>query len=200
MQETELSSAREAACRTLLQQVRTIEADARDGFPGAQLLETMLAFVDRHSTLFPDSDFDPPRAHGRLHPLSDRLDTPYGLYLGVTRPGKEAAPHCHGVWSVNVGLAGQDLHGFWRLVEQTSSTRARVEETHSVAIARGTGMVMSNIGIHSTRTLDKGEARMLQLFARPLKQCPRVVFYHPAWGTRRELPQATGRTLGGGGG
>lgn len=199
MQKTELAAAREAACRSLLQEVRAIEADARDGFPGRLLLEKMLGFVERHGTLFPDADFDPPRAHGRLHSLADGIDTPYGLYLGVTRPGKEAAPHCHGVWSVSVGLAGQDLHQFFRLVEQTSSTRAQVEETYSVTIGRGTGMVMSKQGIHSTKTLDKGEARMLQLFARPLDQCPRVVFYHPAWGTRRELPQSTGRTLRGGG-
>jgi hypothetical protein len=197
MQKTELGQAREAACRSLLQEVRTIEADTRTGFPGRRLLETMLAFAERHGSLFPDADFDPPRAHGRVHPLSNGLDTPYGLYLGVTRPGKEAAPHCHGVWSVSVGLAGQDLHQFWRLLEQTSSTTARVEETYSVTIGRGTGMVMSGQGIHSTRTLEKGEARMLQLFARPLDQCPRVVFYHPAWGTRRALPQSTGATLAG---
>ena len=38
MQETGLALAREAACRELLQQVRTIETEARDGFPGQRLL------------------------------------------------------------------------------------------------------------------------------------------------------------------
>jgi len=198
MERTELAPAREAACRTLLQQVRAIDADGgRDGFPGHRVLETMLAFVERHRALFPDSDFDPPRAHGRLHPLSEGMDTPYGLYLGVNRPGKEAAPHCHGVWSISVGFAGQEMHRFWRLVEQTSSTSARIEETHAITVGRGTGMLMGNEAIHSTVTLEAGEARMLQLFARPLEHCPRVVFYHPAWGTRRALPQTTGRTLRG---
>lgn len=198
METAELAKAREAACRTLLQEIRAIEADARGGFPGHGILETMLGFVERHHALFPDSDFAPPRAHSRMHPLSAGIDTPYGLYLGVSRPGKEAAPHCHGVWSVSTPLAGREMQRFWRLVEQTSSTSAKVEETHAVTIARGTGMAMGKQAIHSTTTLEGGEARMLQLFERPLDQCPSVVFYHPAWGTRRALPQSTGRTLGGG--
>lgn len=198
MQETGLASAREAACRHLLQQVRAIETEARGGFPGQRLLETMLEFVHHHRALFPDRDFGPPRAHSRMHPLSEGLDTPYGLYLNVTRPGKEAEPHCHGLWSVSVALSGRELNRFWRVVDQTSSTKARVEETHSIILAPGTGMVMTPEDVHSPLTLEGGEARMLHLFARPFEEFPRVVFYHPAWGTRRVLPQGLGRTLRGG--
>ena len=197
MQTTELASARKVACQDLLQEVRTIEADAGGGFPGQRLLDTLLAFAQRHRALFPDADFASPRAHSRMHWLSDGLDTPYGLYLGVSKPGKEAAPHCHGVWSVSALLTGREIQRYWRVVEQTSSTRARIEETNAVTLAPGTGMAMGAQSIHSTTTLDGEEARMIQLFACPLDKGPRLVFYHPAWGTRRALPQGTGRTLSG---
>ena len=197
METTERASARKAACEALLQEVRSVEASARTGFPGQRLLDSLLAFADHHRALFPESDFASPRAHSRMHGLSDGLDTPYGLYLGVSRPGKEAAPHCHGVWSVSALLTGRELQRYWRVVEQTSNTRAQIEETNAVTLAPGTGMAMGPQSIHSTTTLEGGEARMIQLFACPLGQGPRLVFYHPAWGTRRVLPQATGRTLGG---
>lgn len=197
MQTTEMASQRKAACQALLDEVRSIEADARTGFPGQRLLDTLLEFAGRHRALFPDDEFASPRAHSRMHWLSDGLDTPYGLYLGVSKPGKEAAPHCHGVWSVSALYTGREMQRYWRLVEQTSSTRARIEETNAVTLAPGTGMAMGPDSIHSTTTLEGGEARMLQLFACPLGQGPRLVFYHPAWGTRRVLPQATGRALGG---
>lgn len=197
MEALERAAERKAACRVLLQQVRSIEGDARGAFPGPALLDAVLAFADRHRALFPDADFESPRAHGRMHVLSDGLDTPYGLYIHVARPGKEAAPHCHGLWGVGVGLAGREVNRFWRVTEQTSSTRARIEETHAITLQPGTGMVMTEHDLHSTVALDGGEARLLNLFARPFEQFPRVVFYHPQWGTRRALPQGSGRTLRG---
>ncbi len=197
MEAQERAAERKAACRALLEQVRSIEAEARGAFPGPALRDALLDFADRHRALLPDDDFELPRAHGRMHALSDGLDTPYGLYIHVARPGKEAEPHCHGLWSVGVGLAGREVNRFWRVTEQSSATRARVEETHSITLAPGTGMVMSEHDLHSTFVLEGGEARILNLFARPFEQFPRVVFYHPKWGTRRALPQASGRTLRG---
>ncbi len=198
MQETERASAREAACRTLLRQVQSIQAETRTGFPGQRVLDTLLEFVERHRALLPDEDFAPPRAHSRMHPLAEGLDTPYGLYLNVTRPGKHAEPHCHGVWSVSAGLAGRELNQFWKVTEQTSNTSAKVGKTHAITLERGTGMLMQATDVHSTTTQGEGETRLLHLFERPFEQFPRVVFYHPAWGTRRALPQGTGRTLRGG--
>lgn len=95
-------------------------------------------------------------------------------------------------------LASRGLQRYWRVVEQTSPPHARIEETDAVTLAQGTGMAMGPESIHRTTTLEGEQARMLQLFARPLDQCPRLVFYHPAWGTRRALPAGTGRTLLGG--
>jgi len=198
MQATERAADRQAACQILLKQVHSIETGARNGFPRQQLLDTMLAFLDRHRSLFPDSDFESPRAHSRMHPLVEGDKTPYGLYVNITRPGKEASPHCHGLWSVSAGLSGQELHRFWRLADKEDAQRFDVEETHSITLQAGAAQAMDANDIHSSFTLDSGEARVLHLFARPFAHFPRVVFYHPQWGTRRILPQGTGRTLRGG--
>lgn len=198
MHQTERSAERQAACQTLLKKVHSIESETRSGFPRQRLLDTMLTFLDRNRALFPDSDFESPRAHSRMHPLVEGVDTPYGLYVNITRPGKEASPHCHGLWSVSAGLSGQELHRFWRRTDPASSQGSQVEEVHSNTLQPGTGQVMEAHDIHSSLTLQSGEARVLHLFARPFDQFPRVVFYHPQWGTRRTLPQGTGRTLRGG--
>lgn len=198
MQDTERSAERHAACQILLKEIHSIESEARSDFPRQRLLDKMLTFVDRNRGLFPDSDFEGPRAHSRMQPLVEGGDTPYGLYVNITRPGKEASPHCHGLWSVSAGLSGQELHRFWRLAEPASSQGSDLEETRSITLQAGTGQVMEAHDIHSSLTLQSGETRVLHLFARPFAQFPRVVFYHPQWGTRRTLPQGTGRTLRGG--
>lgn len=100
----------------------------------------MLAFAQRHRSLFADADFASPPTHSRMHWLSDGLDTPYGLYLGVSKPGKEAVPHCHGVWSVSALLSVREIQRYWRVVEQTSGTRTRIEKSNAATLAPGIGM------------------------------------------------------------
>lgn len=198
MQATERSEQRHAACQTLLKNIHSIESETRTGFPRQRLLDTMLTFVDRHRELFPDSDFGSPLAHSRMHPLVEGEGTPYGLYVNITRPGKVASPHRHGLWSVSAGLSGQEQHRFWRQTDPDAKQGADIEETHSITLQPGTAQVMEAHDIHSSLTLEGGEARVLHLFARPFEHFPRVVFYHPQWGTRRTLPQGAGRTIRGG--
>lgn len=198
MQTTDRAAERQAACHALLKQIQVIEQEARTAFPSQRMLDAMLEFLSRHRRLFPDADFPSPRAHSRMHALVEGFETPYGLYVNITRPGKEASPHCHGLWSLSAGLSGQELHRFWRLADPASTQGANVEETHAITLQEGTAQVMEANDIHSSLTLAGGEARVLHLFARPFEQFPRVVFYHPQWGTRRTLPQGTGRTLRGG--
>jgi hypothetical protein len=198
MQDTERAAERQAACQTLLRQIHAIESGRRNGFPRQQMLDTMLSFLDGHRALFPDEDFASPRAHSRMHPLVEGGDTPYGLYVNVTQPGKEASPHCHGLWSLSAGLSGKELQRFWRLKDPASTRGADIEETSAMTLQAGTAQVMESHDIHSSLTLDGGEARVLLLFARPFAEFPRVVFFHQQWGTRRNLPQGAGRTLRGG--
>lgn len=199
-QNTERAEARTAAARELLARVHALDV-AHEGqtFPAQELLGLMLGFVERERPLFPDSDFESPRAHSRFHPLIEGGDTPYGLYYGVTRPGKEAAPHEHGLWGATVAFGGVEVNRFWKRTDDGSSeTTATVVETHEIAVEPGRGMFLPADGLHSALTTGETESRLLHLYARPFAQFPPVVFYHPGLGTRRRLPASAGRTIRGG--
>jgi hypothetical protein len=199
-QHTERAEARAAACRELLARIRCLEAAHATGpFPREAVVDALLAFVERHRPLFPDEDFASPRAHGRFHPLVEGGDTPYGLYYGVTRPGKEAAPHDHGVWGSTVAFSGVEVNTFWKRTDDgRSETRATIELTHEIPVEPGRGMFLGANELHGTVTTGEVESRLLHLYERPFAQFPPVVFYHPELGTRRRLPASAGRTIRGG--
>ncbi|MFM1989904.1 MAG: hypothetical protein RJA99_2861 [Pseudomonadota bacterium] len=199
-QHTERAAARAAACRELLARIRDLElAHAGGRFPREAVVDAMLAFVERNRSLFPDEDFASPRAHSRFHPLVEGGDTPYGLYYGVTRPGKEAAPHDHGLWGATVAFSGCEVNTFWtRTDDGSSETRATVVKTHEIPVEPGRGMFLGASELHAALTVGETESRLLHLYERPFAQFPPVVFYHPELGTRRRLPASAGRTIRGG--
>jgi predicted metal-dependent enzyme (double-stranded beta helix superfamily) len=197
--ETERAAHRASACHALLARIQEIERATQGApFPSPAVLAELLSFVEQHRGLFPEEDFPSPRAHGRFHPLIEAGDAPYGLYYGVTRPGKEAAPHDHGIWCATVAFSGAEVNRFWdRTDDGTSETSATIAEIRSVTVEPGCGMFMQDHSIHSTLTIGDSESRLLHLYARPFDQFPPVVFYHPNLGTRRRLPANAGRTIRG---
>ncbi len=52
------------------------------------------------------ADFEMPVAQGRNHPLLVEENDGHGLYLTINMPGKEAAPHDHGIWCGNMEATG----------------------------------------------------------------------------------------------
>ena len=196
---TDRAQAREAACREMLSRVQGIElTHAGQPFPREAVVQMLLEFVEQHRDLFPDEDFASPRAHSRFHPLVEGGDTPYGLYYGVTRPGKEAAPHVHGLWGSTVAFSGVEVNRFWRRTDDgTSESQATVVQTHEIPVEPGRGMFLGADEMHSTVTIGTDESRLLHLYAQPFAKFPPVVFYHPELGTRRRLPASAGRTIRG---
>src|SRR5437016_6183972 len=94
-----IAGRRAAACAALLRRVREIHET--EGVTEASLRRTSGLLVDLAShgpALFPDEDFPLPDAHGRGYMLDPAGNDGYGLYLTVSLPGKEAAPHDHGIW------------------------------------------------------------------------------------------------------
>jgi predicted metal-dependent enzyme (double-stranded beta helix superfamily) len=76
----------------------------------------LVAFAKR-AELFPLADFAMPEAQGRNHPLLVEDDDGYGLYLTIGLPGKEAAPHDHGIWCANAAISGRERHMFYRRID-----------------------------------------------------------------------------------
>jgi predicted metal-dependent enzyme (double-stranded beta helix superfamily) len=109
-----IAQRRARACAALLRQVHAITD--REGISPSALhaIRHRLVALGRRADLFPREDFAMPEAEGRTHPLLVEENDGHGLYLTIGLPGKEAAPHDHGIWCVNAGISGRERHVFYR--------------------------------------------------------------------------------------
>ena len=180
-----IAAKRQRACATLMQQVHAITA-AEGPTPSAlHAIKLKLVALAARSDLFPLTDFEMPVAQGRNHPLLVEENDGRGLYLTINMPGKEAAPHNHGIWCINAAVSGVEKHEFYRLTDAGSAT---VVKTGEVVVHPGHGMAMGNHDIHSTIVEGPEPAIGLALYGYALARFPAVVWYHPEFGSTRASP------------
>lgn len=185
-----MSEQRIEACATLLRQVRTIvDTDGTRGAALETIKELLLGLANRGEALFPLSDFAMPAAHGRNHILALEDGDGMGLYLTIALPGKEAAPHDHGIWCVNAAISGREVHRFYRRTDDASRDGyATVEEIGEVTVAPGQGMAMADHAIHATEVVGTEPAIGLALYGYALARFPSVVWFLPAFSSVRASP------------
>jgi predicted metal-dependent enzyme (double-stranded beta helix superfamily) len=182
-----MSEQRAEACAALLRQARAI-VDADGTGPAAleKLKGLLVGLANQGEALFPRNDFAMPVAQGRNHILALEDGDGMGLYLTINLPGKEAAPHDHGIWCVNAAISGQESHTFFRRTDDGSRDGyATVEEIATVIVAPGQGMAMADHAIHSTEVLGSEPAIGLALYGYALARFPSVVWFHPAFSSVR---------------
>jgi predicted metal-dependent enzyme (double-stranded beta helix superfamily) len=180
------SDQRAGACAELMRTVHAITA--KEGITPSALHEIKLALVGlaNRTELFPLSDFTMPDAQGRNHPLLVEDNDGLGLYLTINLPGKEAAPHDHGIWCVNAAVSGRERHVFYRRVDAgTEPGKAEIARVGEVTVEPGNGMAMADHDIHSTEVIGDQPAIGLALYGYALARFPSVVWYHPGFGTVR---------------
>jgi predicted metal-dependent enzyme (double-stranded beta helix superfamily) len=182
-----MSEERTKACAELLQQARAIIDADGTGAAGLEKVKALLVGLgNRGEALFPRADFAMPDAHGRNHILALEGDDGMGLYLTINLPGKEAAPHDHGIWCVNAAISGRELHTFYRRTDDGSRDGyATVEEIGSVTVAPGQGMAMTDHAIHATEVVGGIPAFGLALYGYALARFPSVVWFHPEFSSVR---------------
>lgn len=181
-----MSVERTEACLALLAQVRAI-IDSQGTGPAAlaKAKDLLVALADRQA-LFPAEDFALPDAQGRNHVLALEGNDGMGLYLTINMPGKESAPHDHGIWCVNAAISGREVNRFYRRTDDASRAGfATVELTHQVVVEPGQGMAMTDHAIHATEVVDDQPAIGLALYGYALARFPAVVWYHPAFSSVR---------------
>ena len=181
-----MSTARDRACATLLRNVHA--AIATEGITPSALhaIKLKLVALARRTALFPLADFAMPDAQGRTHPLLVEDNDGLGLYLTIGLPGKEAAPHDHGIWCVNAAISGRERHVFYRRTDNAGIPgRAEVTRIGEVVVQPGNGMAMSDHDIHATEVLGDEPAIGLALYGYAVTRFPSVTWYHPAFGTVR---------------
>lgn len=180
---------RRRACTGLLQEVHAITAT--EGITPSTLhaIKLRLVSLAKRSELFPMSDFAMPEAQSRNHPLLIEENDGHGLYLTIALPGKEAAPHDHGIWCVNAAIAGRERHVFYRRTDNGAVPgRAEVMQIGEVLVEPGSGMVMADHDIHSTEVVGDEPAVSLALYGYALARFPAVAWYHPEFGSTRSSP------------
>jgi predicted metal-dependent enzyme (double-stranded beta helix superfamily) len=182
-----MSDRRTEACATLLHQARAIvDADGTGEAALGKIKDLLVNLANQGEALFPRADFAMPDAHGRTHLLALEDNDGMGLYLTINRPGKEAAPHDHGIWCVNAAISGTEVHTFFRRTDDGSRPGyATVEQIGVVSVSPGQGMAMTDHAIHSTIVTGDEPAFGLALYGYALARFPSVVWFHPAFSSVR---------------
>jgi predicted metal-dependent enzyme (double-stranded beta helix superfamily) len=185
MEVINLADTRRKACQALFGQAHAITA--AEGVTEASLAKIktlLLAFAARGDSLFPKEDFPLPHAQGCNHIVD--VEENDGLYVGIALPGKEAAIHDHGVWCVNAGLAGRELHKFYRRTDAGSREGfATVEEIGQSLLAPGLAMAMTDHALHRNDVVGDAPSYHLALYGYAIARFPAVVWYHPEYSTVR---------------
>ena len=182
-----MNEERTEACATLLRQARAIvNADGTGEAALEKLKALLIGLADRGEALFPRGDFAMPNAQGRNHILALEDNDGMGLYLTIALPGKEAAPHDHGIWCVNAAISGQEVHKFYRRTDDGDRDGyATIEEIGEVMVAPGQGMAMADHAIHATEVLGSEPAIGLALYGYALSRFPAVVWFHSEFSSVR---------------
>jgi hypothetical protein len=103
-------------------------------------MKLKLVALAARAELFQASDFAMPVAGGRSHPLLVEDGDGRGLYLTIGLPGKEAAPHDHGIWCINASVSGREHHEFFRRTDAgTQPGHATVLKVGEVMVEPGDG-------------------------------------------------------------
>ena len=177
------------ACKALMTQVHAITA--REGIHPSSLhaISQKLVALAKRKELFPPADFPLPTAQGHNYPLLVEDGDGLGLYLNVALPGKEAAPHDHGIWCATAAVSGREKHEFYRRVDDGKTAgRASVIKVGEVTVTPGHGMVMADHDIHATTVVGDKPMVALSLYGYALVRFPSVAWYHPQFQSVRTVP------------
>lgn len=180
-----MSQQRTEACAAVLRQARAIVDSDGTGEAALEKIKHLLVELGG-KPLFPLADFAMPDAQGRNHILALEDGDGMGLYLTIALPGKEAAPHDHGIWCVNAAISGREMHTFYRRTDDgVREGFATVEAIGEVIVAPGQGMAMTDHAIHATDVLGDEPAIGLALYGYALARFPSVVWFHPEFSSVR---------------
>jgi predicted metal-dependent enzyme (double-stranded beta helix superfamily) len=184
-----IADQRRRACETLFGEIHAITAV--EGITPSTLHAIKLKLIElaARADLFPTADFEPPAAQGRNLPLLVESNDGLGLYLVQSLPGKEAAPHDHGIWCITAAISGAERHEFFRRTDDGAAPgRATVQKTGEVLVEPGTAMAMADHDIHGQVVVGDQPFIGLSLYGYALERFPAVTWFHPQFRSVRVSP------------
>jgi predicted metal-dependent enzyme (double-stranded beta helix superfamily) len=177
---------RTRAVAALMRQVDRLLAGAGPTPTALHHITQKLVGLARRADLFPAGDFAAPVAQGRSHPLAVSTTDGPSLYLTHSLPGKQAAPHDHGIWCIAAAISGRERHILYRRTDDASRPgHATVEPIGETTVEPGQGFGMADHDIHATEVLGDQPAIGLALYGYPLVSFPAVTWFHLQWETVR---------------
>jgi predicted metal-dependent enzyme (double-stranded beta helix superfamily) len=177
---SDVAARRLRACKALMAQVHSITSDEGINPSTLHAIKLKLVALAKSKELFPAADFAMPVAQGRNYPLLVEDGDGLGFYLNVALPGKEAAPHDHGIWCATAAVSGREKHEFYRRTDDGKEPgSASVRKVGEVLVQPGHGMVMADHDIHATTVVGDKPMVALSLYGYALARFPSVAWYHP---------------------
>lgn len=186
-------SAREAAVNAAVARIQSI-VSARGETPEAlDMIIDVLRDLARRTELFQFQDFPLPAkgsgAENCLYRLSEGADHRFALYVNVSHPGKNSAPHNHTTWAVVVGVRGEELNRLYRRVDDGSVPgKGTVKQTGEVNVGPGAGIRFMPDDIHSIHVTGKDPILHFHMYGLGLEQLAGRIGFDTAHGTYTVYP------------
>lgn len=188
-----IKAERRTAVAGAVERVRRIVAE--EGESGAALDRIVEVLCDFSSSveLFRFEDFPlPERGSGTdncLYRLSEDADHRFALYVNVSHPGKNSAPHNHTTWAAVAGVRGEELNRLYRRVDDGSVPGVgKVEQTGERNVAPHTGIRFLPDDIHSIHVTGKDPILHFHMYGLALEQLSGRIGFDVEKGTYNVYP------------
>lgn len=188
-----LSSERQSAVRSALEQVKSIATSAPPSRSSLdEILQQLLRLAANRqwwqADAYPDPD-DGDR-HAR-YLISEESDQTFALYLNVMRPGNKIAPHDHTTWATIAAVDGVEFNHLYRRADDGSEPGvARLDRFATIEVGPGRGIALLSDDIHAVEIRGETPIRHLHLYGRSLETLDQRVAYD--LDTGRYAPMAIG--------
>lgn len=185
--------ARRRAVASAVKEVREIVASQGEGKEALERIRSVLARLATHKDLFDFEAFPLPAegsgAANCLYRISEDSDHRFALYVNVSRPGKDSAPHNHTTWAVVAGVSGEELNRLYERVDNGDVPgRGEVRQTGEVVVGPGGGICFLPDDIHSIHVVKAEPILHFHMYGRGLEQLTGRVGFNVADGTYKIYP------------
>jgi len=190
---TVLADARKRAIADAVAKVREIVSS--DGeTPGAlERIKAVLCALAERRDLFTFDAFPLPdlatSTKNCLYRISEDPDHRYALYVNVSHPGKNSAPHNHTTWAVVVGVRGAELNRLYERIDDGKTPgKGEIRQVREVNVVPGTGICFGPADIHSIHVVESEPIAHLHMYGLGLEQLVGRIGFDTANGTYTVYP------------
>lgn len=172
---TSTITARTAAVRQAMDDIRDIESSLGVTRPGIEAIRDRLIELSERRDLFSTEEFPPPSADDKrtstLYRLAQDTEDRFALYLQSSNGEVRTPVHNHNTWASVVGFHGQELNRFFNRSDDG------VVQTNEHMVEAGTGIAMLPDELHSIEI--NGAALNFHCYGHALETLSERQYFNP---------------------